>query len=132
MIAAIAVVGGLASAALAIAVYAIAAERRAGKADARAELAERDRAELQSDVDKLRRRGDALEEFARAQILRTAGAVDDGVDLLLAELAIAAEPRDRDPPAGAVPGSAAGHGAAEGGGGGPAGGQGGVSVAPAR
>lgn len=93
----------LALAALGMATAAILAERRAG--DARVKAAEYkaamqvvtvERDEALGDVERALRRGDSLEEFARDQIARLGGMLDaDGVDLLLAELSIAAEPRGR-------------------------------------
>jgi len=112
--AAVIAVVGLALAAISMATVAILAERRAGSARVKAAeehaarlLVEYQRDEALGDVERLQRRGDALEEFARDQISRLGGMLDaDGVDLLLAELSIAAEPRGRPiaaPAGGGVP-----------------------------
>lgn len=102
----------LALAALGMAAGWIRAERRTGEARVRYEqiraalqVVTMERDEALGDVERAQRRGDALEEFSRDQINRLGGMLDaDGVDLLLAELAIVADPRGRpiDAPASAV------------------------------
>lgn len=93
----------LAAAALAAGVGWALAERTAGRARVEAEkersarkLAEYERDEALSDVERIQRRADALEEFGRDQIARLGGMLDNnGVDLLLSELDIVSDPRTR-------------------------------------
>jgi len=58
---------------------------------------------LAADLRRQRRRADALEDFIRSDLMRRHGAVDDGTDLLLAELSIVAEGPDGDPDAADTP-----------------------------
>lgn len=73
------------------------AEAKQGEVNLANERATREVTRLAADVRRLTRRGDALEEFIRDDLVRRTGAVDDGTDLLLAELGILAEgPSDDD------------------------------------
>lgn len=67
-------------------------ERLLDAAKAKAEI---DR--LVDDVRRLQRRGDALEDYIRTDRIKRHGEVDDGTDLLLAELSIVAAGADDDP-----------------------------------
>lgn len=76
------------------------AEKTVGERNVAIGKANAEIATLVADVNRQTRRADALEEFARGEIKKRAGGVDDGVDLLLSELDIIATGLDDEPDTG--------------------------------